>query len=95
MLTRWGSPELYHACHGGIIAGARPGYSGGRLDPYVSKVLAQEPPEVQRAVIGILSMLKIIAKGMVKEGSWKVSSIRLKTPARQSRALIWLMLRYL
>ena len=69
MLTRWGSPELYHACHGGIIAGARPGYSGGRLDPYVSRVLAQEPIEVQHAVIGILFMLKSIARGMAKEGS--------------------------
>jgi len=50
------------------IAEARPGYSGGgRLDPYVSKVLSQEPIEVQHAVIGILSMLKSIAKGMAKE----------------------------
>jgi len=44
------------------------GYTGGRLDPYVSKMLAQEPVEVQRAVIGILSVLKGIAKGMTKEG---------------------------
>jgi len=50
------------------IAEARPSYSGGRLDPYVSKVLSQEPIEVQHAVIGILSMLKSIAKGMAKEG---------------------------
>ena len=51
------------------IAEARPSYNSGRLDPYVSKVLAQEPVEVQHAVIGILSMLKSIAKGMAKEGS--------------------------
>ncbi len=38
-----------------------PGY-GGRLDPYVSKMLAQEPIEVQRAVLGMLSILKSIAK---------------------------------
>ena len=38
------------------------GYSGGQLDPYVSKVLSQEPVEVQRTVIGILSILKNIAK---------------------------------
>ena len=69
MLTRWGSPELYHAYHSDSIAEARPGHSGGRLDPYVSKVLAQEPIEVQHAVIGILSMLKSIARGMAKEGS--------------------------
>jgi transcriptional regulator with XRE-family HTH domain len=45
----------------------RNSYSGGRLDPYVSKVLAQEPIEVQHAVVGILSMLKSIAKGMAKQ----------------------------
>ncbi len=44
-------------------------YGSGRLDPYVARVLAQEPVEVQRAVIGILSILKSIAKGMSKEGS--------------------------
>jgi transcriptional regulator with XRE-family HTH domain len=59
----------YLSPQSGIIAEARPSYSSGRLDPYVSKVLAQEPIEVQHAVIGILSMLKSIAKGMVKEDS--------------------------
>ena len=38
------------------------GYRGGQLDPYVSKLLSQEPVEVQRTVIGILSILKSIAK---------------------------------
>jgi transcriptional regulator with XRE-family HTH domain len=42
-------------------------YFGSGLDPYVAHVLAQEPPEVQRAVIAILSMLKSIARGMTKE----------------------------
>jgi len=37
-------------------------YSGGRLDPYVGRILSQEPVEVQRTVIGILSILKSIAK---------------------------------
>lgn len=36
-------------------------YITGRLDPYVSRVLSAEPPEVQRSVIGILSILKSIA----------------------------------
>lgn len=40
-----------------------------RLDPYVSMVLSQEPVEVQRTVIGILTILKNIAKGTSKEGS--------------------------
>jgi len=48
----------------GGVAEKQPGYSGGRLDPYVSKMLAQEPVEVQHAVIAILSMLKNIAKSM-------------------------------
>lgn len=37
-------------------------YISRQLDPYVSSILGQEPPEVQRAVIGILVMLKNIAK---------------------------------
>ncbi len=37
-------------------------YSGGQLDPYVSQILSQEPVEVQRTVLGILSILKSIAK---------------------------------
>lgn len=40
-----------------------------RLDPYVAHMLGQEPPEVQRAVIGILTMLKTISKSMDKTES--------------------------
>ena len=50
------------------LAEAEAGYSGKRLDPCVSKMLAQESVDVQRAVIGILSVLKSVAKGMIKEG---------------------------
>ncbi|MBA7668527.1 hypothetical protein ES703_76639 [subsurface metagenome] len=35
----------------------------GKLDPYVASVLAQELVETQRAVIGIFSILKSIARG--------------------------------
>ena len=42
-------------------------YIGGGLDPYVARVLAQEPVDVQRAVIGILTILKSIARSMAKE----------------------------
>ena len=49
------------------IAEETPGYRGRQLDPYVAKVLGEEPAEVQRAVIGILSMLKSIAKSLAKE----------------------------
>ena len=46
------------------VAEGEKGYRGGRLDPYVAGVLGQEPPEVQRAVIGILTILKNIARGL-------------------------------
>ncbi len=42
------------------------GYSGRQLDPYVSMILSQEPVAVQRTVIGILNILKSIAK-VIKE----------------------------
>ena len=47
---------------------AEPGarYTGHQLDPYVAKMLSEETPEVQRAVIGILSLLKSVARGMAK-----------------------------
>ena len=43
------------------------GYSSRHLDPYVAKILSEEPVEVQRTVIGILNMLKSVAKTMTKE----------------------------
>ena len=49
------------------IAEESPGYSGGRVDPYVARVLAQEPVDVQRAVIGILTILKSLARSIAKE----------------------------
>ena len=51
------------------IAEGEADYSGGQLDPYVSRMLSQEPIEVQRTVIGILSILKSIAKA--REGEQK------------------------
>ena len=36
--------------------------SVGQLDPYVAAVLSQEPMEVQRAVVTILSVLKSMAR---------------------------------
>jgi len=37
------------------------------LDPYVAKLLGKEPLEVQRSAIGILTILKSIAKNMGRE----------------------------
>ena len=39
--------------------------STARLDPYVARLLSQEPVEVQRTLIGLLSILKTITR--VKE----------------------------
>ncbi|MFC1941279.1 helix-turn-helix domain-containing protein [Chloroflexota bacterium] len=52
-----------------MVAEENPLYSGERVDPYVARVLAQESVEVQRAVIGIFSIIKSIAKDISKEGS--------------------------
>ena len=49
------------------VAESRREYIGGGLDPYVARMLAQESPEVQRAIIGILSIMKTIARGMIQE----------------------------
>jgi len=52
------SPQLSNPDEGSI--GGSNG--NGRLDPYVSRILSQEPVDVQRTTIGILSILKSIAK---------------------------------
>ena len=57
----------YLSPHSPMVAEKSPVYRQDRLDPYVARVLAQEPIEMQRAVIGILTILKSIAKGTVKE----------------------------
>ena len=38
-----------------------------RLDPYVAKALAEEPLEVQRSVIGILTILKSLTRSAARE----------------------------
>ena len=49
-----------------VTAERVPIYASGKLDPYVARVLSQEPPEIQRAVIGILTILRSIARNMDK-----------------------------
>jgi transcriptional regulator with XRE-family HTH domain len=41
--------------------------TGGQSDPYVVRLLAEEPVEVQRAVIAILTILKDIARSLGKK----------------------------
>jgi transcriptional regulator with XRE-family HTH domain len=55
----------------GVAENGSSRYTARQLDPYVAKVLADEPVEVQRAVIGILSLIKSIARSMAKEESLK------------------------
>ena len=52
-----------------MIAEKSLAYGGERLDPYVARVLAQEPIELQRAVIGILTILKSIARDTNRKSS--------------------------
>jgi transcriptional regulator with XRE-family HTH domain len=49
------------------------------LDPYVARLLSQEPVEVQRAVVGILTILKSIASSVVLPRGTE-SSVPPKTP---------------
>ena len=51
----------------GVAEERSPGYGSRHLDSYVAKVLAEEPVEVQRAVIGILTILKSVARGIAKD----------------------------
>jgi transcriptional regulator with XRE-family HTH domain len=53
----------------GIAEERKAGYGSRQLDPYVAKILSEEPVEVQRAVIGILTIIKSIAKGLAKESN--------------------------
>jgi len=46
------------------------------LDPYVTAVLAEEPVEIQRAVVGILSVMKIMAKVLDAEAARKTDQCR-------------------
>lgn len=48
----------------GVTGEGNTHYSGRQLDPYVARMLAEESPETQRTVIGILSLLKSVARGM-------------------------------
>ncbi|MBA7663381.1 hypothetical protein ES703_71421 [subsurface metagenome] len=42
-------------------------YSLGQLDPYVAKVLSEEPVHIQRAVISLLTVVKTIAKSLLRK----------------------------
>jgi transcriptional regulator with XRE-family HTH domain len=48
---------------------ASSGMENGRLDPYVAMVLSQEPPEIQRATLTILSMIRHASDALSKKRS--------------------------
>jgi len=50
-------------------------YADGRLDPFVARMLAQESVETQRAVIGILTILKSIAKDTMRSKETETSRL--------------------
>jgi transcriptional regulator with XRE-family HTH domain len=54
----------YLSPQSGGVAGEKEEHAGGQSDPYVVRLLAQEPIEVQRAVIAILTILKDIARSL-------------------------------
>ncbi len=61
----------YLSPHSPKIAEGHRSYGDTQLDPYVARVLAQEPVVVQRAVVSILAILKSIAGGMIAETAAK------------------------
>ena len=85
ILRKIASPLGFHEdelfTYAGFLSPQTPGvaderntsYSGRQLDPFVAKMLSEEPIEMQRAVIGILTMLKSVAKGISKETNQAVS----------------------
>lgn len=42
-------------------------FDSNKVDPEVAALLAQEPVEVQRAIVSILSIVKYVAEGIVRE----------------------------
>jgi len=52
----------YLSADSGAVVETKAQYDFSRLDPYVAKVLASEPTAVQFTVIGILAILKFLAK---------------------------------
>ena len=59
----------YLSRHSPSIGEENPPYSGRRVDPYVATVLSREPVNVQRAVVGILTILKSIGEITTKEST--------------------------
>lgn len=49
----------------GTIAERKVMYTGREVDPYVARILSNEPVEVQRALIGILGIFKSISPSLL------------------------------
>jgi len=66
---RYPSPRTLQKIAKPLGFGEDMSHSFGRVDPYVAAVLSQEPVNVQRSVIGILTILKSIAESATKESN--------------------------
>jgi len=51
------------------LSTAAEGLTAQRLDPYVTAALSQEPLEIQRIALGILSILKSMTKDITQQNS--------------------------
>ena len=60
MLAGYLSPQTYSTA-------GHPGGCSGGLDPYVARVLGREPVDIQRTTIGVLAILKRLARSIAKE----------------------------
>jgi len=47
------------------VSESSPNNNGKRLDPYVSRTLAQEPLEIQRAAVSILAIIKNVSRTII------------------------------
>jgi transcriptional regulator with XRE-family HTH domain len=64
LFTLAGYLSPHPSLEGGGVAGEKEEPAGGQSDPYVLRLLAQEPIEVQRAVIAILTIMKDISRSL-------------------------------
>ncbi len=58
-------------------------YQGREIDPYVARILAQEPVDVQRAMVGILAIFKSVAPSLLKQNPANHGTAKKKSQAKR------------
>lgn len=58
-------------------------YQGKDVDPYVARILAQEPVEVQRAILGILAIFRSVAPALIAADGNKTKKTRKKPRSKR------------